>query len=129
MAKMINLKCLNQWVEAPYFNMEGIATLKDLLRMGDWMVKVDLKDTNFTILIHLHRLQCLRFRQEGQCYQFTCHPFSLSCAPWMFLKVIKPLTTQLRSWEIKIIVYMDDMLIMARTREETNQHMEVLVFS
>ena len=28
----------------PHFKMEGIATLKDLLKAGDWMVKVDLKD-------------------------------------------------------------------------------------
>ena len=129
MRPVINLKCLNQWVEAPHFKMEGIATLKDLLRLGDWMVKVDLKDAYFTIPIHLHHQQLLRFKVEGKCYQFTCLPFGLSCAPWTFTKVMKPLMTLLRSWGIRIIVYIEDMLIMARTREETNQHMEVLVLS
>ena len=127
MRPVINLKYLNQWVEAPHFKMEGIATLKDLLRPGNWMVKVDLKDAYFTITNHLHHQQFLRFRVEGQCYQLTCLPFSLSCAPWTFRKVMKPLMTLLRSWGIRIIVYIDDMLLMARTREEANQHEEVLV--
>lgn len=51
MRPVINLKQLNQWVETPHFKMEGISTLWDLLRAGDWMVKVDLKDAYFTIPI------------------------------------------------------------------------------
>ena len=36
--------------------------------------------------------------------------------------------TLLRSWGIRIIVYIDDMFILAKTREETSQHLEVLLF-
>ena len=128
MRPVINLKCLNQWVDAPHFKMEGIATLKDLLKARDWMVKVDLKDAYFTIPIHPQHQQYLRFMVSGHCFQFTCLPFGLSCAPWTFTKVMKPLMALLRAWGVRTIIYIDDMLILAESRELATQHLEVLLF-
>jgi len=108
--------------------MEGIQTLRDLSKTGDRMVKVDLKDAYFTVLIHKVHQQYLRFQVAEACYQFTCLPFSLSCAPWTFTKVMKPLITLLRSWGVRIIIYIDNMLIMADSKEEATHHLEVLMF-
>ena len=47
--------------------------------------------------------------------------------PWTFTKVMKPLMTLLRSWGIGIIIYIDDILILADSKEEATQHLEVLV--
>ena len=44
---VINLKVLNRFVQKEHFKMEGIHTVKDLLRQGDWLAKVDLNDAFF----------------------------------------------------------------------------------
>ena len=46
-------------------------------------------------------------------YQFNCLPFGLSCAPWVFTKITKAVAAVLREMGVRIIIYIDDMLIMA----------------
>ena len=89
MRPVINLKALNQWVETPHFKMEGLPTLQDLLRQGDWLVKVDLKDAYFTVPVQPDHHPYLRFVIEEMTYQFTCLPFGLACTPWVFTKLMK----------------------------------------
>ena len=128
MRPVINLKRLNEWVTTEHFKMEGVSTLKDILQLGDWFVKVDLKDAYFTIPIDFGHQQYLRFMLEGESYQFTCLPFGLSCAPRTFTKVLKPVMILLWSWGVRIIVYIDDMLILAETPEQVSQHLETLLW-
>lgn len=91
MRPVINLKKLKEWVEPKHFKMEGMGTLRELLRVNDWMVKVDLKDAYFAIPIHTDHQPYLRFIVGQEHYQFTCLLFGLSCAPWVFTKVMKPI--------------------------------------
>ena len=41
---IINLKKLNQNMEYLHFKMEGLKDLKNILKKGDLMVEIDLKD-------------------------------------------------------------------------------------
>ena len=45
----INLKRLNEWVTPQHFKIEGMSTLRELLKTNNWMAKIDLKDAYFTI--------------------------------------------------------------------------------
>lgn len=48
---VINLKELNFYIVYQYFKMEGLYLLKYLIQMGDWMIKIDLKDVYFFVLV------------------------------------------------------------------------------
>lgn len=43
---VINLRSLNTHLRIPHFKMEGIQSLKDILRQGDFMAKLDLQDAH-----------------------------------------------------------------------------------
>ena len=90
MRLVINLKRLNKWVEPQNFKMEGMGTLRVV--EGE-RLDGETKDAYFTIPDHQ---PLLRFQVGPAHYQFTCLPFSLSCAPWVFTKVMKPITISLK---------------------------------
>ena len=52
---------------------------------------------------------------EEQSFQFTCLPFGLSSAPWIFTKILKPVTALLREHGVRLIIYIDDILIMSES--------------
>ena len=119
---VINLKHLNQFVKYEHFKMENIHMLRDLLKKDDYLVKIDLKDANFTVPIWVNHQKFLRFLWKETLYEFACLPFGLASAPRVFTKIMKPVIGLLRQLGIRIIVYLDDMLIMAQTQEMAKCH-------
>ena len=119
---VVNLRPLNQFIPYEHFKMEGIHMLRDLLRKGDFMVKIDLKDAYFTVPVWKNHQKFLRFVWKETMYEFACLPFGLASAPRVFTKLIKPVVALLRQLGIRLIVYLDDMLIMAQSRDIALQH-------
>ena len=119
---VVNLRPLNQFIPYEHFKMEGIHMLRDLLRKGDFMVKIDLKDAYFTVPVWKNHQKFLRFVWKETMYEFACLPFGLASAPRVFTKLMKPVVGLLRQLGIRLIVYLDDMLIMAQSQDVALQH-------
>ena len=119
---VVNLRPLNQFIPYEHFKMEGIHKLRDLLRKGDFMVKIDLKDAYFTVPVWRNHQKFLRFVWKETMYEFACLPFGLASAPRVFTKLMKPVVGLLRQLGIRLIIYLDDMLIMAQSRDIALQH-------
>jgi hypothetical protein len=102
--------------------------LKDLLKQGDTMAKIDMKDAYFAVPISEPDKKYLRFRWKGQMYQFNCLPFGLSCAPWVFTKITKAVAAVLREMGVRIIMYIDNMLIMAESETLLRDHVKGVVY-
>ena len=118
MRPVINLKPLNQYIQNIHFKMENIQMALNLISPEDFMVSLDLKDAYFSIpIFSLHR-KYLRFIWKNQRYEFTCLPFGYSLAPRVFTKVFKPIVSHLRLHGLRIIIFLDDILLVASSKQE-----------
>lgn len=119
---ILNLKGLNQYVRKSHFKMEDIRSVKDIIQPGDYMAKLDLREAYFSVPVNHTSRKFLQFRWRNKLLQFTCLPFGLSSAPFVFTKLLRPALAQLREQGIRCLMYLDDMLILGKTKEELSRN-------
>ena len=124
---VFNLKHLNQFVRYDHFKMEGIHMLRDLLKPNDFLAKIDLKDAYFAMPIWKNHQKFLRFIWQDTQWKFLYLPFGFASTPRVFTKILKPVVSLLRKQGIRLIIYLDDILLMAPTAEELTQHIPLTV--
>jgi hypothetical protein len=110
---IINLKNLNKFLVDHPFKMEGISTIRHTVREGDWLAKLYLKDAYLTVPVFEGHRKFLRFVWRESCYEFVALPFGLSSAPWAFTKLLRVVVAYLRKNRLRLIIYLDDILIVA----------------
>ena len=123
---IINLRSLNSYLVVSQFKMEGIGSLKDVLQEGDFMGKIDLEDAYLSVPVHQEHRDFLKFCWRRKIYRFRSLPFGLATAPRVFTKILRPLVARMRMTGLRIIVYLDDMLVMAQSAERLMSHMQTL---
>ncbi|KAI8490473.1 hypothetical protein Bbelb_317410 [Branchiostoma belcheri] len=88
---------------------------------------IDIRDAYFHIPIHESFRRLLRFRWKGQIWEFQALPFGLNCAPRVFTKVTKPILAVIRSRGIRIVIYLDDILVLGRTFAQCKENVDFVV--
>ena len=112
---VINLKDLNQFIPYKHFKMEGLHCLTYVLQKGDYMWKIDLRDVYFSVPLHKDSRKLVRFLWAGNLYEFLHLCFGLGPASRIFTKLPKFLISVLRRLMIKVIIYLDDLLILGNS--------------
>jgi hypothetical protein len=84
-------------------------------------MKMDIKDAYYTVPIHQDLCRYLRFSYHGNLYEFRCLPFGLSSAPRAFTKILKPVVVLIRSLGIRIVIYLDDILLIHQNKNDLIQ--------
>lgn len=98
--------------------MENINTALHTIAPGDYLVSLDLKDAYFSIPIFKPHRKFLRFKWSDQTNEFTCLPFGYSLAPRVFTKVLKPVISYLRTNGYKVVIFLDDILLIGSSVKE-----------
>lgn len=114
---VINLKHLNEFVECPHFKMEDYRTAKYLIRKDMYMSVLDQKDAYHAIPMYEGHQKYLKFRWKNNLYKYTCLPFGLNIAPFIFTKLMKPVFSYLRDKGYLSVVFLDDCLLMGENYE------------
>ena len=110
-----------QFYSIPAFKMEGMHLVKDLLQENNFLIKIDLKDVYFGFPLDKTSRKYIRFRWEGNLYKFLCLCFGLGPAPLIFTKILKIPFALIRRINIRIIIFLGDILVMAQNLREIIQ--------
>nr|CAH7764042.1 unnamed protein product [Callosobruchus chinensis] len=114
---ILNLKRLNTFLSCPHFKLEDFRSVKNISK-DCYMANIDLKDAYFLLPIHKKYRKFLKFGYNNQLYEFTCMPFGLSIAPFIFTKIFKPIMNHLRSLGFLSVLYLDDILLFGKNKQD-----------
>ena len=82
------------------------------------MCKIDLQDAYFSVSLNLKSKTFLSFKWKDLFYQFLCLCFSFRPAPRIFTKLMRVPISLLRKLYVRLIIFLDDILLMASSKEE-----------
>ena len=124
---VLNLNKLNEFLIDEHFKMEDIRTALNLVMPNCFFATMDQKDAYYMVPIHKNYRKFLKFRWKGVLYVYTCLPFGLSLAPWLYTKIMKPVLAFLRSKLIVNVSYLDDLLNIAKTYEDCLKNVSITI--
>jgi hypothetical protein len=119
---VLNLRPLNQYVTQESFKMETTKTVCSLIQKNDYLTSIDLKDAFLHVPISPSHRHFLQFQWKDRLYQFRTLPFGLSLSPLVFTKILRPLLRWARRRGIRLSAYLDDLLVMARSEEQSRRN-------
>lgn len=125
---------MNDYASVQHEHFQTIEDACSLAKPGYWMAKLDLKSAYRSVPVHRddYRVTGLKWRFKGErapTYLFdTRLPFGASKAPSHFHRLSQAIGRCLRRRGIKgVVVYIDDFLLIAPTREECNNALHCLI--
>ena len=114
----LDLRPLNRFLDPPKFWLNGLLVVRKLLRPGDWTCSLNLSSAYWHVPLARKVKRYFHFSWKGVEYRFDVLPFGVSVVPWVFWKILLLWAENLRSQGVRVVVYLDDILIMADSFEQ-----------
>uniref|UniRef100_A0A8C6PQJ6 ribonuclease H n=1 Tax=Nothobranchius furzeri TaxID=105023 RepID=A0A8C6PQJ6_NOTFU len=136
MRPILDLSLFNCSIAVMHFRMLTMRQVLEYVRSGDWFTSTDLKDAYFHIPVIPRHRKFLHFSFRGVQYQFNRLPFGYSLAPRTFSKCLETALQPLRAAGMRVLFYLDELLLCARSEDEASErtrklteHLSTLGFS
>jgi ribonuclease HI len=118
--KILDCSILNEFVKDRSFRMEDAAVVCQLAQANDWATTVDISSAYLHVGVEEELQPFLSFEFDSQWYRYTCMPFGLKHAPRVFTLIMRKVVEHLRtSLKARLVIYMDDILILGEGCEQT----------
>jgi hypothetical protein len=124
---VIDLRKLNRYMSYNHFKMENIDLVKSIIRRGDYMISIDLNQAFYHVPLVESQQPYFAFDFQAKRYCFTCLPFGLTASPRIFTKVLKLIIKMAQTEGIRLVAYLDDLLIMASSKKEALRQKDWLI--
>ncbi|XP_062715403.1 uncharacterized protein K02A2.6-like [Aedes albopictus] len=111
---VVNMRAANRAIKREYYRMPLIDDMKVKLHGAKYFTKLDLSDAFYHLELSPESRDLTTFISENGMFRFKRLMFGVNCAPEVFQRVM----TQLLKDVENVVVYIDDILIFARTLAE-----------
>jgi hypothetical protein len=122
---IVDCRPVNAHLEDEHFKMQGLKEVKDRVRRDVWFTRLDLTKAYWTVPLAKEHAHLVRFIFEGELYEAEALQFGISSAPRLFSTTLQGVVDYLRSLNLEIVQYMDDLLFIGRTAAEAELAIEL----
>ena len=91
------------------------------------MASIDLSNAFFSIPLHKDSKKFCSFEFKGNKYNFNILPFGPTSSPRIFTKIIEPIISHLRSKNIKVFAYLDDIFLCVQSQDILKIHVNIVI--
>ena len=101
--------------------MERLSQLKHLIQL-------DLKNAYFSVPLDQNSRKFVKFQWKGTLCEFMCLCFGVGLAPRVITKLLKIPISLLKKMNIRVIIYLDDMLILSHKIRESHMSRDTVIY-
>ena len=114
---IVDLRYVNNFQAVPKFKLEGYNEVRKLVKKGYFVARIDLKDAFFSFFNNEASTPYTCVRVGKKIYAHRSLTMGSSASPYLFHKMTRPIVGQLREMGVTLIAYVDDILIIGRSKQ------------
>ncbi|KAA6364619.1 MAG: hypothetical protein EZS28_039854, partial [Streblomastix strix] len=117
--KITDCRILNSQLCSKYFVLEDMQILREILKLEDWILQIDIESTFPHITVDKEFRPYLVFTHQNRYYQYRAMCFGEKHAPLTFHKKPQPVIRIIREeLGVRILAYCDDIIIIHADNEK-----------